>query len=158
MSVIRLARAFFFVAGLLVSSAVFADFSGSVVGVVDGDTLDVLVDNRPVRVRLAQIDAPERSQAFGSRAKQKLSDLTFHKVVSVSTAARPDRWGRQLGMVYVAGVNVNAEMVSQGFAWAYRQYLSDASLLRLEEQARGSRRGLWADATPVEPWLFRKNK
>lgn len=48
---------------LAVSSAAWADFAGSVVGVIDGDTIDVLVENRPVRVRLAQIDAPERKQA-----------------------------------------------------------------------------------------------
>ena len=142
---------------LAVSSAALADFSGRVIAIVDGDTLDVLVDNRPVRVRLAQIDAPERSQAFGTRSRQALSVLAFKQVATV-TGAGPDRYGRQLGTVFVAGLNVNAEMVSQGMAWAYRQYVTDRSLIELEGQARAAHRGLWADPAPVEPWLYRRSK
>lgn len=139
---------------LAVSSAAFADFSGTVVRIVDGDTLDVLVANRPVRVRLAQIDAPERRQAYGTRARQALSAMTFRRAVTVSDAGT-DQYGRELGTVFVAGANVNAAMVDQGMAWAYRQYLTDRSLIRLEQQARVARRGLWSDPAPVAPWRFR---
>ncbi len=152
---------------LAFGSAAFADFSGPVVAIVDGDTLDVLVDNRPVRVRLAQIDAPERSQAFGTRSRQALSAMVFRKVVTVAEAG-PDRYGRVLGTIYLPGsfpgvidagfINVNAAMVNQGMAWAYRQYVTDRSIIQLEEQARAARRGLWVDPAPVEPWLFRRNK
>lgn len=139
---------------LAVSSAAFADFSGTVVRVVDGDTLDVLVASRPVRVRLAQIDAPERRQAYGTRARQALSAMTFRRVVTVADAGT-DQYGRELGTVFVAGANVNAAMVDRGMAWAYRQYLTDRSLIRLEQQARAARRGLWNDPAPVAPWRFR---
>lgn len=142
---------------LIVSSDVLADFSGRVVAIIDGDTLDVLVDNRPVRVRLAQIDAPERSQAFGTRSRQALAALAFNQDVTVVDAGS-DRYGRQLGTVFVAGANVNAEMVNQGMAWAYRQYVTDRSLFDLEGRARAARRGLWADPAPIEPWLYRRNK
>lgn len=139
---------------LAVSSAALADFSGTVVRVIDGDTLDVLVANRPVRVRLAQIDAPERSQAYGARARQTLSALAFRRVVTVADAG-VDGYGRTLGTVIVGGANINAAMVNQGMAWAYRWYLADRSLVRLEQQARAAHRGLWNDPAPVAPWLFR---
>lgn len=139
---------------LAVSSAAFADFSGTVVRIVDGDTLDVLVASRPVRVRLAQIDAPERRQAYGARARQTLSALAFRRVVTVADTG-VDGYGRQLGTVFVGGQNINAAMIDRGMAWAYRQYLTDRSLIRLEQQARAARRGLWNDHAPVAPWRFR---
>lgn len=141
------------------TSAAWADFSGRVVKVLDGDTIDVLVDRKPVRVRLAEIDAPERKQAFGSRSRQALDALVAGQVVTVADAGR-DRYGRVLGTVYASGVNVNAEMVRQGMAWAwvYRQYPSDKQLLVLEEDARAGRRGLWADPAPVPPWEFRRQR
>lgn len=139
---------------LAVSSAALADFSGTVVRVVDGDTLDVLVANRPIRVRLAQIDAPERTQAYGTRARQALSAMAFRRVVTVVDAG-VDGYGRTLGTVIVGGANINAAMVNQGMAWAYRRYLADRSLIRLEQQARAAHRGIWNDPAPVPPWLFR---
>ncbi|ELZ4142070.1 thermonuclease family protein [Salmonella enterica] len=132
-----------------------ADFAGPVIAILDGDTIDVLIDRQPVRVRLAQIDAPEKRQAFGTRSRQALSALVFRQSVTVADAGR-DRYGRVLGTVYVSGVNVNAEMVRQGMAWVYRQYATDRSLFALEDEARAGRRGLWADPSPVPPWQFRR--
>jgi len=137
------------------ASATRADFAGPVIAILDGDTIDVLIDRQPVRVRLAQIDAPEKRQAFGTRSRQALSALVFRQSVTVADAGR-DRYGRVLGTVYVSGVNVNAEMVRQGMAWVYRQYATDRSLFALEDEARAGRRGLWADPSPVPPWQFRR--
>jgi endonuclease YncB( thermonuclease family) len=142
---------------LAVNSAAWADLSGPVIAILDGDTVDILVNNRPVRIRLAQIDAPEKKQAFGTRSRQALSEMVFRQVVTVVESG-PDRYGRTVGTVFVAGANVNAAMVNQGMAWAYRQYVTDRSIIQLEEQARAARRGLWVDPAPVEPWLFRRNK
>jgi micrococcal nuclease len=126
-----------------------------VVGVADGDTLTVLDDGRPLKIRLANIDAPEKAQAFGQRAKQSLSELCFgkdatYRVVDV------DRYGRTVAEVACAGVNVNHEQVARGMAWVYVRYNKDPSLLGLEEQARNAHLGLWSDATPTPPWLFRR--
>lgn len=142
-------------AALAFSSAARADFTGPVVAILDGDTIDVLIDRQPVRVRLAQIDAPEKRHAFGTRSRQALSALVFRQSVTVADAGR-DRYGRVLGTVYVSRVNVNAEMVRQGMAWVYRQYATDRSLFELEDEARAGRRGLWADPSPVPPWQFRR--
>jgi endonuclease YncB( thermonuclease family) len=150
-------RALLAVVLLAVNSAAWADFSGPVIAILDGDTVDVLVDSRPVRIRLAQIDAPEKKQAFGTRSRQALAGMIFRQVVTVAESGT-DRYGRTIGTIFVAGVNVNAAMVNQGMAWAYRQYVTDRSIIQLEAQARAAHRGLWADPAPVEPWLFRRNK
>lgn len=134
-----------------------ADFSGEVVAILDGDTIDVLVERQPVRVRLAQIDAPEKRQAFGTRSRQVLARLVFQKSVRVTEAGR-DRYGRIIGAVFVGDVDVNAQMVSQGMAWVYRQYAKDKVLYELESQARGRRLGLWVDPDPVAPWEYRRDR
>ena len=80
--------------------------------------------------------------------------MVFRRVVTVADTG-VDGYGRQLGTVFVGGQNINAAMVDRGMAWAYRQYLADRSLIRLEQQARAARRGLWSDPAPVAPWRFR---
>lgn len=141
---------------LLSCPAVAEEIVGRVVGVADGDTLTVLVNEREqIKVRLAEIDAPEKKQPFGQRSKQSLSDLCFGKS-AVLQKTDTDRYGRTVAKVYCAGVNVNAEQIRRGLAWAYRKYLHDQSLLALENEARAARRGLWSDGEPVPPWEFRK--
>lgn len=144
---------------LLIYSAVSLagqEHSGRVVGVSDGDTITVLVSgNRELKVRFAQIDAPEKAQAFGQRSKQSLSDLVFGKHVKV-VQEDMDRFGRVVGRVYVNGLDANAEQVRRGMAWVYRQYARDQSLFGLEDEARAARRGLWSDPNPVPPWEYRR--
>lgn len=130
-------------------------FSGRVVRVIDGDTIVVLVDRQQVHVRLAQIDAPEHNQAWGTRSKQQLAALVARSDVTVVSVGL-DRYGRTIGEVFVGRDDVNRDMVAAGMAWAYRRYLTDRSLLVLEQQARSARRGLWADPGPVPPWEWRR--
>ena len=139
---------------VLAAAAAHADLTGQVVRILDGDTLEVLVDLRPTRVRLAEIDAPEKRQPFGTRSRQALADLVFRKTVTVKEAGQ-DRYGRTIGTVLVDGQSANRAMVQAGMAWAYRAYLVDTSLLKVEAQAREARTGLWADPAPVAPWEWR---
>lgn len=125
-----------------------------VVGVSDGDTLTVLDGQQQIKVRLAEIDAPEKKQPFGARSKQSLSDLCFGKQAEIRAQAR-DRYGRTVARVTCAGVDANAEQVRRGMAWVYRQYARDKALYVLEAEARADRRGLWADSDPVPPWEWR---
>jgi micrococcal nuclease len=134
-----------------------ADFAGVVVAVLDGDTVDVLVDRQPVRVRLAEIDAPEKGQAFGTRARQALAAAVFRNTVTVKETGR-DGFGRTLGTIMLDGRNINRVMVAEGWAWAYRQYLKDRSLLDVEASARSARAGLWADSNPIAPWDWRRER
>lgn len=140
--------------GLLYAQAYGSIYEGKVIGVSDGDTLTVLISGRQMKVRLAEIDAPEKRQAFGERSKQSLSDLVYGKQVKVKKQDR-DRYGRIVGRVYARGLDVNAEQVKRGMAWIYRQYNRDRSLLALEHEARGAKRGLWIDPNPIPPWKYR---
>jgi len=132
-----------------------ADFSGLVIGVLDGDTVDVLVDQKPVRVRLAEIDAPEKKQAFGSRSRQALSAIVFKHEVTVIDHGADWRGKRTIGSIRVDGLDVNRAMVAAGMAWVYPRYVKDRSLFVVQDQARHQQRGLWADATPIPPWQWR---
>lgn len=113
------------------------------------------------KVRLAGIDAPERSQPFGQRSKQSLSDLVFSQWVTVETDKR-DRYGRAVGKVLKDGVDTNLEQVKRGMAWHYKAYQREQSAsdrvtyAEAEEAAREERVGLWRDAQPVPPWDFRR--
>ena len=101
---------------------------GKVVGVTDGDTITVLVAERPVKVRLAEIDTPERKQPWGSRAKQALSSKVFRENVEVRVL-NIDRYGRTVGHVWIGDRNINREMIREGHAWVYRRYLDDKTLI-----------------------------
>ena len=133
-------------------------FLGRVVGVADGDTIDVLRESRPVRVRLHGIDCPERGQAFGRQARQYTSKLAFGRTVTVHVRGM-DRYGRSVADVLLPdGISLNRELVRAGLAWHYVRYSADKTLASLESEARASPRGLWADARPVPPWEFRRER
>lgn len=136
------------------------ELTGRVVGVSDGDTLTLLTPGKTqLKVRLDQIDAPEKDQPFGNASKQALSRQVFGRTVDVRSSGQ-DRYGRTLGQVRVGGGDVNAAMISEGAAWAYRQYLTDQGLLTLERRARADRRGLWALPSDqvVAPWEWRSGQ
>lgn len=154
-----------FAALLLCSTWVFPLYAetlrGKVVGVSDGDTITVLdADKIQYKVRLAGIDAPENSQAFGERSKQHLGNLVFGKVVSVEWN-KTDKYGRIVGKVLVNDQDANLRQVSAGLAWHYKQYEKEQSLAdrmsyaQAEADARTRKAGLWFDAAPVPPWEFR---
>ena len=128
-----------------------------VVGVTDGDTLTVRCDNQPqVKVRLTEIDAPEKRQAFGQRSKQALSDLVFGRKVALHVQEK-DRYGRLLAQVNLGNLDVNFAMVSDGMAWCYEQYLvRTAACHKAQTEAKTAKRGLWVDPVPLAPWEFRK--
>lgn len=110
-------------------------------------------------MRLAEIDAPERRQPFGDRARQMLSGLTFERRVRIVVTGT-DRNRRVIGRVFVGRLDVNAKMVRRGGAWVFRRYSNDPALLRLEAEAQEARRGLWAlsPAQRVPPWEWRENR
>jgi endonuclease YncB( thermonuclease family) len=140
------------------ASRAAATIEGKVVGVSDGDTVTVLTpDKKQVKIRLAEIDTPESRQPYGTRARQALSDLVFAKNVRV-VVVDMDRYGRTVGRMYAADLNVNAEMIRLGAAWVYREYNSDPTLLAVEEEARSTKRGLWAlpEVERTPPWEWRR--
>src|SRR5687767_14175025 len=114
------------------SSFAFADFTGQVVKVSDGDTLTVLVAKQQIRVRLESIDAPESKQPFGRRSQQSLAGLCVAKTASVKDTGK-DRYGRTIGWVVCDGVDANSEQVRRGMAWVSVKYAAaDSRLYSIE--------------------------
>ena len=133
------------------------EYQGKVVSVIDGDTIEVLHNTHPERVRLSGIDCPEKGQAFGDRAKQATSALIFGRDVILQTYGQ-DKYGRTLGDVFLLdGTNVNHTLVKDGWCRWYRKSApGDMVLEGLEKNAREAKVGLWVDPWPVPPWEGRK--
>ncbi len=139
--------------------------AGKVVGVADGDTLTVAAPGAGrVKVRLYGIDAPEvrhkeaPGQPFGRDARQALKSLTLGRSVRVEIVD-VDTHGRAVGIVFESGVDINRTMVREGWAWAYRRYLSApyaSDYIDAEREARAKRLGLWRQSNPSPPWEYRK--
>jgi micrococcal nuclease len=130
--------------------------SYKVIGIIDGDTYDILVENRPVRVRMYAIDAPERGMPYNKVAKKYLSDLIFGKMVTVEQTDT-DKNGRIVAKTYLPdGREASTEMLKAGYAWHFKKYDNNPTLAQIEINARKNRLGLWADNQPIAPWEVRK--
>ncbi|HDM75205.1 MAG TPA: hypothetical protein ENG51_01900 [Deltaproteobacteria bacterium] len=144
----------------LASSAIA--WSGKCIKVQDGDTITVLRDHQQVRIRLYGIDCPERRQAFGKRARQFTARLVFGKIVKIDPVT-VDRYGRTIGWVYVdhpelGRLCLNEELLKAGLAWVYRRYCRNPRMIKLEEEARQAKRGLWSNPHATPPWQYRRMK
>jgi endonuclease YncB( thermonuclease family) len=116
----------------------------------------VLHNGKAEKVRLAEIDCPERRQAYGKKAKEFVADLAAGELVTVEVRTQ-DRYGRTVGEVFLPdGTSLNREIIRSGYAWWYRKYSTDSSLGELEREAREAKRGLWADSHPMPPWVYRR--
>lgn len=130
--------------------------SDNVIGISDGDTITILQpDKTKLKIRLAEIDCPEKRQPFGTKAKEALGDKIFGKNVHVEWSKK-DRYGRAIGDVYLGGRYINKEMVEEGWAWHYTKYSHSKEMAKAEKYARSNKLGLWIDAHPIPPWEFRK--
>ena len=148
----------------LVNISTAGSLHGQVVGVSDGDTVTVLdADKRPNKIRLAGIDAPEKAQAYGQKAKDSLSELVYGKTVDVQWT-KLDRYNRIVGKITLNHVDINLEQIKRGMAWHYKQYqlgqtMQDRiSYAEYELRARDKKIGLWQDPLPTEPWTYRRQK
>jgi endonuclease YncB( thermonuclease family) len=137
---------------------------GRVTGILDGDTINVRIfAKKQIRVRIAFIDAPEKDQAFGQRAKTAMSELVFGKDVKL----RPhtiDRHRGLLARVLIDNQDAGLELLKQGLCWVYEKYVGEASAeiqtsyWAAQAAAQSDRLGLWQDPDPVPPWEWRKDK
>lgn len=129
--------------------------TGIVVRIVDGDTFDVLSGDIKVRVRLAEVDAPEKSQPYGPESASFSSNLILSKEVMV-TVRKKDLYGRSVGSISVNGEDLAESLVKNGLAWHYSKYSKkNAKLEALENAAREQRVGLWIPSA-IAPWDWRK--
>ena len=132
-------------------------YTGKVISIADGDTLRILYRDGQLKIRLAEIDTPERKQPWGTRARQVLSDKVFGRVVDVVEIDR-DRYGRIVGRIYRDGKDINREMVAEGHAWVYLKYMRDEKLLADEAAAKDAGLGLWSlpQSQRAPPWEWRR--
>ena len=137
---------------LVIASPLFA-LSSKVVSIHDGDTITVLQDKRQIKVRLFGIDAPELKQPYGKKSKQFLANLIAGKVVEVEENGK-DRYKRTISIVYLGNTDINAQMVANGYAWAYRKF--SKKYTAQESKAKKQGLGLWRDKEPIPPWEWRR--
>jgi endonuclease YncB( thermonuclease family) len=143
-------------------SAIAAEWQGTVVGVADGDTLTLLDASKTQhRIRLDGIDAPERAQPYGQRARQSLAALA-HGRAARADCPKIDRYGRAVCRVIVDGVDVGLEQIRRGYAWHYVKYAHEQRAAdreryaRAESDARSASAGLWSFSDPIPPWDYRR--
>lgn len=133
--------------------------TGKVISITDGDTFKLLTqDSIQHQVRLANIDCPERKQAFYNNAKEFLSKAIFGKEVTLHILKK-DRYKRLVATVlYEDNKNINHELLIHGLAWHFVKYSNDKTLQKLEDTARKNKVGLWQDPHAIAPWEWRDNK
>ena len=138
--------------------------SGTATAVHDGDTLTLTHSGGSEQVRLQGIDAPELAQDWGAESRAALQALALHQAVTI-TYDQKDRYGRLLAHVFGSGCeHINLRLLREGQAWYYRAYACDlpASMRSTFDQAeitaRQARHGLWQQATPMAPWVFRNGE
>jgi endonuclease YncB( thermonuclease family) len=147
---------------------------GVVSKVSDGDTIHVKDDlGSKLKIRMYGIDAPETEkvnrktghvskagQPFGGESQKVLDEKIYRKRVKVEIMDI-DQYKRMVSVIWLDGKNINREMVAEGYAWAYRQYLDRphaSEYIEAEEHARAKMLGLWQQSNPPPPWEFRKSQ
>ena len=136
----------------------WADFAARVVTVHEGDRLTIHHDGRSETIFLKDIDCPELKQPYGNQAKHALAAYVGNRDIVVRALKR-DKQGRVTAEVLLQdGRNVGRELLKEGLAWWQRSRSGDRSLELLEELARASGKGLWADSNPVPPWQWKTAK
>ncbi|SFB97763.1 Endonuclease YncB, thermonuclease family [Algibacter lectus] len=133
--------------------------NGKVTAITDGDTFKLLTkDSILIRVRLANVDCPERKQPFSTKAKQFVSEAIFGDTINIDVLKK-DRYGRFIAnVIYADSLSLSEELVKNGLAWHYVKYSNDDTLQAKEDIAKENKIGLWQDPTSIAPWEWRANK
>ena len=130
-----------------------------VVGISDGDTLTAIDGDTKAVIRLAEIDAPERTQPYSQVSRRNLETLCRHAKAVEITPVDTDRYGRTVAHVRCDGVHVNWRQVEDGLAWCFTKYLKQPKVcLPKETAAREAKKGLWREPDPQPPWDYRALK
>ncbi|WP_378174283.1 thermonuclease family protein [Aquimarina sp. SS2-1] len=129
---------------IFVSNKLPDKFEAKVIGVKDGDTIEVLYKNKPVVIRLEHIDCPEKKEAYWKKAKQFTSNFCFGKMVKVISKGKYDRYRRLIAEIVYQGKTLNKELVTNGFAIHFKKYSSDINYDTLETIAKQNNIGIWS--------------
>lgn len=135
------------------------EFTAKVIGVKDGDTIEILYEEKPIVIRLEHVDCPEKKQPYGNKAKQFTSDFIFGKMARIVSKGKRDRYKRLIAVVYnEEGVNMNKALVENGLALHFKRYSDDMSYDKLELVAKENRVGMWSQPDMVAPWVYRSEQ
>ena len=132
-------------------------YQGRVVKVVDGDSITLLVEKQQIKIRLAEIDTPERGQPYWRVSRKGLESLVAGKTV-IAVQTDIDRYSRVVAHVFVDDVWVNKEMVKNGYAWVYRKYAMSEEMYLAEDYAKTNKLGIWSlpESERIPPWEWRR--
>ncbi|MRG47348.1 nuclease [Chitinophaga sp. SYP-B3965] len=152
-------RVFLITLILFISATTTAQtYTGKVTAVKDGDTIEMLVNGKPIRIRFFGVDAPEKGQPFGEKAKQFTSGLCFGKVVKAVQKSK-DQYRRVVAEVFLPdNTSLNYRLLLAGFAWHYKNFSKSEVWAAAELKAKKEKAGLWNDKHPIAPWDWRKKK
>jgi micrococcal nuclease len=150
-------KALLYVSILLLSTNLFSKGLLTDISVTDGDSLRGIYKNKLIKIRLAEIDAPELRQSFGLNSKNCLINLIQESDNKVFFKFKEkDRYDRHVGWIYSKNLDINLEMVKKGCAWVYDRYVQRKVLFKLQDDARESKIGLWKNSEAIAPWNWRK--
>jgi endonuclease YncB( thermonuclease family) len=141
----------------LISSFSVAQTSAKVIGIKDGDTILILLENKTQKtLRLAEVDCPESGQPFGKNAKDFTSSQVFGKIISFVETDQ-DRYGRTIAKVYYDnGKYLSKEIIKNGLGWFYFKYSNNKELEKLHYDAKEKKLGLWQDIKAISPYEWRQ--
>lgn len=122
--------------------------------VLDGDTVVIRDDAQHYHLRLLDIDAPERQQAYGKQSRRSLQQLCITDIRVEPHGT--DRYGRTLGHLFCAGTDAGTHQVAHGMAWFNQRFSQRNDLRVAQQQAQQQQLGLWQQQDPMPPWVWRK--
>ncbi len=131
-------------------------FAAEITCFYDGDTVKINDNGQEFKLRINDIDAPEKNQSYGKKSRRALMNLCENGEFQASITGQ-DKYGRKLGKLVCHGEDASLYMVQNGYAWFYHQYSSDSALELAEMEARDNKRGLWKTKQQTPPWVWRKN-
>tara|TARA_Y100001949_G_scaffold68344_1_gene57920 strand:+ start:1785 stop:2255 length:471 start_codon:yes stop_codon:yes gene_type:complete len=123
--------------------------------IIDGDTVYASLEGKTYKLRLTEIDAPERDQPFGRQSKVFLRELLKDGEFDADISGK-DQYGRYLARLYDNGVDINRKMVNEGMAWVYDFYVTDKTFYKNQQSAQQEKKGIWSKRFPAPPWEWRR--
>ena len=140
-----------------VSSEEAVQYQGRVVKVIDGDSINILIGKQQIKIRLGEIDTPERGQPYWRVSRKALEQLVAGKTITVKQTDI-DRYKRVVAHVYINDLWVNEQMVKNGYAWVYRKYAKSESIYVAEDYAKANKLGIWGlpESERIPPWEWRR--
>ncbi len=144
---------------LLPSASCFASSAYSITKIYDGDTVELNGINGKIKLRLSDIDAPERNQPYGKKSRRALTKLCKGKNILINAQiVGTDKYNRALGHMQCNGTDAGLYLIDHGLAWHNAKYSNNPFTRNADSAARIKRVGLWKGKKPMPPWVWRQKQ